>query len=84
MAVGAGKPKKRGAVRTNVVLDEALVRKAMELSGIKTKREVIEEALRRFVQLHEQDRVWELFGAIEWEGDLNEMRKSRSFVDADR
>jgi Arc/MetJ family transcription regulator len=64
-------------VRTNIVLDDALVREAMRLTGIRTKREVVAEALRTLVQLREQERIWDLFGTIEWEGDLGEMRKGR-------
>jgi Arc/MetJ family transcription regulator len=64
----------------NVVLDEALVQEAMRLTGIRTKREVLAEALRRLVQLREQEGAVErLWGAIEWEGDLAEMRKGRVF-----
>ncbi len=69
-------------VRTNVVLNDDLVREAMELTGIGTKRGVLDEALRRLVQIQRQQEIWEMFGTVEWEGDLNEMRKGR-FLDAD-
>ncbi len=70
-------------VRTNVVLDDDLVREAMEITGITTKRGVIEEALRRIVQIDRQQRIWDFFGKVEWEGDLQEMRRGR-FTDGDR
>jgi Arc/MetJ family transcription regulator len=70
-------------VRTNVVLDDDLVREAMEITGITTKRGVIEEALRRIVQIDRQQRIWDFFGKVEWEGDLDEMRRGR-FTDGDR
>jgi len=81
MATATAKVSRRGGlVRMNVVLDEALVQEAMRLTGIRTKREVLAEALRRLVQLREQEGAVErLWGAIEWEGDLAEMRKGRVF-----
>ncbi|MBM3477433.1 MAG: type II toxin-antitoxin system VapB family antitoxin [Armatimonadetes bacterium] len=67
-------------VRTNVVLDEALVRKAMELTGVNTKRQVIDEALKMLIRIREQEGAIErLWGAFEWQGDLAEMRKGRIF-----
>jgi Arc/MetJ family transcription regulator len=54
--------RREGLVRTNVVLDEALVQEAMGLTGIRTKREVIAEDLQRLVHLQEQagaiERLW--------------------------
>jgi Arc/MetJ family transcription regulator len=81
MATAVAKaPRRKRLVRTNVVLDDALVRKAMKLTGIGTKREVIAEALRRLVQLQEQARAIEsLRGTIDWDGDLVEMRRGRVF-----
>jgi len=66
-------------MRTNVVLDEELVARAQELTGIKTKREVIHEALRAFVRLQEQAKIRELRGKLQWEGDLNESRQGRLY-----
>jgi len=81
MATAVAKaPGRERLVRTNVVLDDALVRKAMKLTGIRTKREVISEALRRLIRLQEQARAIErLRGTIDWEGDLAEMRRGRVF-----
>lgn len=64
-------------MRTNVVIDDELLKQAMQLSGIKTKRETIDEALRTFVRLQSQKAVLALEGAIAWEGDLNAMRTTR-------
>ena len=79
--MGVASKRARGGklVRTNVVLDDALVRKAMKLTGIDTKREVLDEALRTLVRLREQEGIWDLYGRVEWEGDLQEMRKGRVF-----
>jgi Arc/MetJ family transcription regulator len=67
-------------MRTNIVLDDALVNRAQELTGIHTKREVINTALRTLVRLKEQSSVRALRGKLHWEGDLAEMRRGRSHV----
>ncbi len=64
-------------MRTNVVLDDELVAEAMRLTGIKTKREVIDNALRTLVRLERQKDILTLEGTVHWEGDLDEMRTSR-------
>jgi Arc/MetJ family transcription regulator len=64
--------------RTNIILDEDLVKKAMGLTGAKTKREVVQIALQRLVSkasLFHQ--IKELKGKLKWTGDLNRWRKSR-------
>jgi Arc/MetJ family transcription regulator len=64
-------------MRTNIVLDEDLIDRARRLTGIKTKKQVIHEALRLLIQLREQEQVRSLRGKLHWEGDLNEMRQDR-------
>ena len=69
-------------MRTNVVIDDELMAKAIKYTGLKTKRAVIEEALRTLIALKSQEGVRELRGKLDWEGDLNEMREGRSpYVD---
>lgn len=63
-------------VRTNVVVDEELVTKVMQLYGCKTKRDAIDFALRRTAGESDRKKILELEG-IGWEGDLEEMRGSR-------
>ncbi len=63
--------------RTNVVLDQDLVREAKSLTGIKTTRGVIHEALRTLVMLRRQEQVRELRGKLLWEGDLDALRQNR-------
>jgi Arc/MetJ family transcription regulator len=65
-------------MRTNVVLDEPLVEQAKALTGIKTTRGVIAEALRVLIQLREQSEVRDLRGRLRWEGDLDVLRESRT------
>ena len=60
-------------MRTNIVIDDRLMAEAMAASGLKTKRDVVEEALRRMVAIKRQSEVLKLRG-IGWEGDLEAMR----------
>jgi Arc/MetJ family transcription regulator len=59
------------------MLDDALIERARQLTGIKTKRKVIQEALRTLIQLREQSEIRQLRGKLKWEGNLDEQRKSR-------
>jgi Arc/MetJ family transcription regulator len=62
-------------MRTNIVLDEELIAEAMRRTGIKTKRAVVEEALRTLIQLKRQEEILALRGKLKWECDLDEMRR---------
>jgi Arc/MetJ family transcription regulator len=61
-------------VRTNVVLDEDLVRRVMEMFGLKSKRAAIDYALRRVAGVGDRKLIMELRGTG-WIGDLDEMRR---------
>jgi len=67
-------------VRTNIVIDRGLVEHAKALTGIKTTRPVVHEALQTLVQRREQASVRQLRGKLHWEGDLEASRMNR-FVD---
>jgi Arc/MetJ family transcription regulator len=62
-------------MRTNIEIDDAVLAKAMKASGLKTKRETVDAALRRFAQLESQKEILKLRGKINWIGDLDEMRR---------
>lgn len=64
-------------VRTNVVIDERLLRKVMDLYGLRTKREAIDFALRYAARADERKKKTLALEGIGWEGDLEEMRRSR-------
>ncbi len=64
-------------MRTNIVLDDDLVRKAQEITGIKTKKALIHEALSTLIRLKEQEQVRFLRGKLKWEGNLDEQRQGR-------
>jgi Arc/MetJ family transcription regulator len=70
-------------MRTSVMVDEELVAAALKSTGLKTKRAVIEEALRTLIRLKAQEQVRSLRGKLEWTGDLSAMREGR-FIDVDR
>jgi Arc/MetJ family transcription regulator len=65
-------------MRTNILLDDELVERARQLTGIKTKRELVEEALRTLILVCEQAEVRQLRGKLEWTGNLEEQRQTRS------
>jgi Arc/MetJ family transcription regulator len=65
-------------IRTNVVLDQELVDEALALTGLKTKRAVIEEALRTLTRLKRQENIRALRGQLHWEGDLDKLRTDKT------
>ncbi len=66
-------------MRIHVVVDDELMARAMESSGLGTKRAVIEEALRTLIRLKSQAKVRALRGKLCWEGDLDKLREGRFF-----
>jgi Arc/MetJ family transcription regulator len=65
-------------MRTNIDIDDALMRQAMRSSGARTKRAVVHEALRLLIQTRGQASVRRLRGKVGWEGDLQASRLSRA------
>ena len=61
-------------MRTNIVIDDKLMRDALRATGLKTKREVVEEGLRILVRLKRQAEIRKLRGKLDWQGDLDAMR----------
>ena len=56
-------------LRTNIVLDDKLVREAMKLANVKTKREVVDLALRRYVHSGKQKKLLDLEGRLDVHGE---------------
>ena len=56
------------------MIDDQLMEQAMKSSGLKTKKAVVEEALRLLIKWKNQSRVIELKGKVKWEGDLESSR----------
>ena len=64
-------------MRTNVVLDDDLVRSALSLSGFKTKKRAIEEGLKLLIQVNRQRKIKGFRGKLKWKGNLNRMRTDK-------
>jgi Arc/MetJ family transcription regulator len=62
-------------MRTNIELDDILVQQALKLSKIKTKKDVIHEALKNYVSWMKKKQLLDLKGQLKWEGSLKDMRK---------
>ena len=68
-------------MRTNIIIDDDLMRAAREATGLRTKKAVVEEALKRVVKCKEQaDAIRALKGAADWQGDLRKMRADRDLT----
>ncbi len=61
-------------MRTNVVLDDALMNDARKISGLRTKKETIESALKLLIKVKSQVFIRKYRGKLKWEGDLEGMR----------
>ena len=61
-------------MRTNIVIDDNLMANALKVTGLKTKRSVVEEGLKLIILRQNQQAIRGLRGKIKWEGDLGEMR----------
>jgi Arc/MetJ family transcription regulator len=66
--------------RTNIVLDENLVKAGLKATGLKTRRELVDFALRDLLRRESQKKILELRGKIRWEGNLSKMRQGRKFA----
>ena len=64
-------------MRTNIEIDDGLLEKAQRLSGLRTKRAVVEAGLQILVRLKEQGEILRLAGKVHWEGDLDQSRRGR-------
>jgi Arc/MetJ family transcription regulator len=62
-------------MRTNIVIDDDLMKEAQAALGAKTKRETVEIALERIVALKRQEEIRRFRGKLHWEGDLDAMRR---------
>ena len=64
-------------MRTNIVIDDQLMKDALHATGLKTKRDVVELGLRTLLRLRQQEEIKQFRGKLKWEGDLDAMRKDR-------
>jgi len=63
--------------RTVIDIDEEVLAQALQLSGLRKKVDVVNYALRKLVEQQEIEQILNLKGKIQWEGDLEQMRKDR-------
>jgi Arc/MetJ family transcription regulator len=68
----------RGGLRTNIDIDDELLAEAQEVAGTSTKRATVQYALEELVRRKGRQSVMELYGTVDWEGDLEESRESRA------
>jgi Arc/MetJ family transcription regulator len=61
-------------MRTNIVIDDKLMRDTLRATGLKTKRKAVDEALRTLLRLSRQAQIRQFRGKLNWHGDLNAMR----------
>jgi Arc/MetJ family transcription regulator len=64
-------------MRTNIVIDDKLMRETLRLTGLKTKREAVELGLRTIVRLRKQEEIRRFRGKLNWQGDLDGMRSDK-------
>ena len=63
-------------MRTNIEIDDELMKKALKYSKLKTKKEIINEALNEYVRYQMRLKMLSLQGKVEWIGDLDKMRRN--------
>jgi len=61
-------------MRTNIVIDDKLMRETLRATGLKTKREAVDQALRTLLRLRKQAGIRRFRGKLDYQGDLNAMR----------
>lgn len=64
-------------MRTNIEIDEGLMRDALEVTGLKTKREAVDLALRTLLRFKRQQEIRRFRGKLDWRGDLDAMRRDK-------
>ena len=61
-------------MRTNIVIDDELMASALKMTGLRTKREAVELALKTLIKLKKQEQIRQFRGKLPWKGDLEKMR----------
>jgi Arc/MetJ family transcription regulator len=64
-------------MRTNIVIDDQLMQQAMQVTGLSTKKSVVEAGLQLLIRVRSQAGLRGLRGKVRWEGDLDETRQGR-------
>ena len=64
-------------VRTNIVIDDQLMSETLQVTGLRTMREAVELGLRTLLRLRKQAEVRKYRGKLQWQGDLDVMRRDK-------
>ncbi|MCU7849306.1 MAG: type II toxin-antitoxin system VapB family antitoxin [Candidatus Thiodiazotropha sp. (ex Lucinoma kastoroae)] len=64
-------------MRTNIVIDDELMASALKVTGLTTKKDVVEQGLKLLVKRNKQQGIRNLRGKVKWEGDLDGMRSRK-------
>lgn len=64
-------------MRTNIVIDDKLMQETLRATGLKTKRDAVEQGLRTLLRLRQQEEIRRYRGKLPWQGDLDAMRTDR-------
>lgn len=64
-------------MRTNIEIDDALMKEAMEVAGMSTKKATVEAGLRLLIATGAQGGIRQLRGRVKWEGNLEVSRRGR-------
>lgn len=64
-------------MRTNIIIDDALMANVLNATGLKTKREAVELGLKTLLLLKQQENIKAFKGKLSWQGDLEQMRTDR-------
>ena len=62
-------------MRTNIEIDDKLLKEAMKISKVKSKKDLVNHALEELIRLNKRKKMLSLFGKVKWEGNLDEMRE---------
>jgi Arc/MetJ family transcription regulator len=68
-------------MRIKIILDDDLMQEALAVTGLPTKKAVVEAGLRLLIQMHKQTGIRSMKGQIHWEGNLDEQRQARFIAD---
>ncbi|MDX3772818.1 type II toxin-antitoxin system VapB family antitoxin [Chromatiaceae bacterium AAb-1] len=61
-------------MRTNIEIDDQLMREALHATGLKTKKDAVELGLKTLVTLYQQAEIKQFKGRLKWSGNLDDMR----------
>lgn len=61
-------------MRTNIVIDDKLMAEALKTTGLRTKKDVVEQGLKLLIKQHQQQAIRKLRGKLNWQGNLEKMR----------